>query len=640
MPKFVGTWNAAALDPITIDTETKGGLQAVANSTERLNIEFLRRKVGMFVVQADTSVVYKMLSTGSVGVALSESDFEIQTIRSSQNITVANGTASLNTNVQGLSSLTSSNINVLNDIYVVGTASIGLLNTITQQSLQIGDKYIVILSGATDHVSLDQSGILWGSGSSGPTIGPAGENAYIRYDSTIDKLVIYPGLKVSGSLTASNGGFSGNGENITNILTTNITDFNSIVQSLISGTSNITVTNGTASLDANLQNLNSITSSYISGTQITASSISASEYIGLSADTINGFTNSVWNSVTGGLNISVFNGTASLSSSITSDVTRITGVETGSFSILSGSITTGSEAQFTILSGNTVTASSYEGIYSYDASSISVLRNDPANINKPYWSVITEDMVIKLITVTLDTSLSTNPLEMGIFLDSPNNLRGITQYERPLAARLTNNKTSEDVNAISYFSALPAPCTAIIPSTVSISGTSGQVSDSITYTLVVTSALSPSTTKSATATYYWGRYMYWGTHTTQPSSITANQAFIKGLAGNTLPYQNGEKQLVGNGIRSVSYTKTFNNVSTTAFAYVAYPNSLISSPTGIMINGDQANLISAGLVTDLGTFNVSLENNAGQQSISYRLLGLNSNFTANNTDKIFTMYVY
>jgi hypothetical protein len=89
------------------------------------------------------------------------------------------------------------------NVYINGTASIAFLNTISQSSLLIGDKYITILSGAADHVSLDGSGILWGSGSTGPTVNELGANAHLRYRNSLDKLEIFPGLYVSGSTSIS-----------------------------------------------------------------------------------------------------------------------------------------------------------------------------------------------------------------------------------------------------------------------------------------------------------------------------------------------------------------------------------------------------------------------------------------------------
>lgn len=89
---------------------------------------------------------------------------------------------------------------ITGDLRVLGTASIGQLNTITQQSLLIGDKYITILSGGVDHTGINGSGFLWGT-SSGPgeTTGALGEHAHILYDSSRDALEIFPGLYVTGS---------------------------------------------------------------------------------------------------------------------------------------------------------------------------------------------------------------------------------------------------------------------------------------------------------------------------------------------------------------------------------------------------------------------------------------------------------
>jgi len=100
-------------------------------------------------------------------------------------------------NVQG--DITGSNA-LFNNITVTGTASIYYVETINQQSLIIGDKYITILSGATDHTSLDGSGLLFGSGSTGPTVDALGANAHILYRSDSDTLEIFPGLSVSGSM--------------------------------------------------------------------------------------------------------------------------------------------------------------------------------------------------------------------------------------------------------------------------------------------------------------------------------------------------------------------------------------------------------------------------------------------------------
>lgn len=101
--------------------------------------------------------------------------------------------------LSGLTQLSSSGIFISGDLRVNGTASIGQLNTLTQQSLIIGDKYITLLSGAADHASLDGSGILWGSGSFGdPTQNELGANAHVRFRSSSDTIEIFPGLSVSG----------------------------------------------------------------------------------------------------------------------------------------------------------------------------------------------------------------------------------------------------------------------------------------------------------------------------------------------------------------------------------------------------------------------------------------------------------
>ena len=105
--------------------------------------------------------------------------------------------------LQGLTEITASSAYIAGNLYVNGTASIAHLNTISQSSLIIGDKYLTILSGGTDHVSLDGSGILWGSGGVGPTVDELGANAHLRYKNVYDKLEIFPGLYVSGSITAS-----------------------------------------------------------------------------------------------------------------------------------------------------------------------------------------------------------------------------------------------------------------------------------------------------------------------------------------------------------------------------------------------------------------------------------------------------
>ena len=117
-------------------------------------------------------------------------------------------TVSLDTNVTGLTniqatSLTASAAFIQGNLIVNGTASIALLSTVSQSSLKVGDKFITVMSGGTEHVGLDGAGILWGSASTGPTVDDQGANAHVRYVNAYDKLQIFPGLYVSGALTAS-----------------------------------------------------------------------------------------------------------------------------------------------------------------------------------------------------------------------------------------------------------------------------------------------------------------------------------------------------------------------------------------------------------------------------------------------------
>jgi len=93
------------------------------------------------------------------------------------------------------------------DVVINGTASIAILETREQQSLVVGDKYIVILSGADDHVGLDGAGLLFGSGSVSANTDENGASAYLRYRNSYGKLEMFPGLRVSGSLNTT-GGFS------------------------------------------------------------------------------------------------------------------------------------------------------------------------------------------------------------------------------------------------------------------------------------------------------------------------------------------------------------------------------------------------------------------------------------------------
>lgn len=119
------------------------------------------------------------------------------------------------------------NAAIQQNLIVHGTASIAFLQTVSQDNLQIGEKYITILSGANTHANAVGSGILWGSGSGGTTVGELGAIAQIIYRSGSagkpdDVLEIFPGLYVSGSLVttgdiSSDGKFYGDGSGLTSV---------------------------------------------------------------------------------------------------------------------------------------------------------------------------------------------------------------------------------------------------------------------------------------------------------------------------------------------------------------------------------------------------------------------------------------
>jgi hypothetical protein len=115
-----------------------------------------------------------------------------------------------------LTAITASSAYFSGDIKVQGTASISLLKTIEQQTLNIGDKYITILSGANNQIDLNGAGILFGSASTDLPIGEQGSVAHIIYRDAKDSIEIFPGLNVSGSISASVG-FSGDGSQLTNL---------------------------------------------------------------------------------------------------------------------------------------------------------------------------------------------------------------------------------------------------------------------------------------------------------------------------------------------------------------------------------------------------------------------------------------
>jgi len=111
----------------------------------------------------------------------------------------------------------------VSNITVTNTASIAHLDTIYQQSLVVGDKYITLMSGASTHALMDGAGVLWGSGSTDGSTGDQGSVAYVLYrNDTDNQLEIFPGLRVSGSLTASagiSGSFIGDASGLINLPT-------------------------------------------------------------------------------------------------------------------------------------------------------------------------------------------------------------------------------------------------------------------------------------------------------------------------------------------------------------------------------------------------------------------------------------
>lgn len=143
----------------------------------------------------NSSLLNDSITVGSTGISLGGSTTTIQGLSVLTGSTVTGSTALFD-------NITASVALFTGDIRVLGTASIGQLNTVTQQSLIIGDKYITILSGGVDHTGINGAGFLWGT-SSGPgeTTGALGEHAHVLYDASRDALEIFPGLYVTGSTT-------------------------------------------------------------------------------------------------------------------------------------------------------------------------------------------------------------------------------------------------------------------------------------------------------------------------------------------------------------------------------------------------------------------------------------------------------
>jgi len=205
--------------------------------------------------------------------------------------------------------ITSSDAYITNNLTVAGTASIGVLNYVSGTQVNFGDKYIVILSGASDHTSLDGSGIQWGSGSSGDTYDNLGSHAHLRFVNSSNSLEIYPRLTtehitasyISGGYIQSgyfSGSYHGDGAGITGVVADSVGDG---AKYALTGAVNIFTTD-----------------QVVSGTLYVSSSVSASSFTGsgeglyITASQITGLQQYIYNSITGSGSITVSSGTASL----------------------------------------------------------------------------------------------------------------------------------------------------------------------------------------------------------------------------------------------------------------------------------------------------------------------------------------
>ena len=218
------------------------------------------------------------------GIAINSGTISVSNVpnASLQNSSITIGTTNIalgatSTALAGITSLTASSAFFQGDVRINGTASISFLETVNQQSLKIGDKYIFILSGGIDHATLDGSGIQWGSGAfSDITQDEFGSMAHVRYNGTKDKISIFPGLYVSGATgTEISGGlivtgstflgtlsgtsaqfinitasFTGSGAGLFNLTASGINNFINDVRGQFSAGSNITIVAGVISSTA------------------------------------------------------------------------------------------------------------------------------------------------------------------------------------------------------------------------------------------------------------------------------------------------------------------------------------------------------------------------------------------------------
>lgn len=270
---------------------------------------------------------------------------------------------------------------------------------------------------------------------------------------------------------------------------------------------------------------------------------------------------------------------------------------------------------------NDLNLENYDSLFSPSNSSpITVWRNEPGV--KPYWGFITEDMIVKLVSISYFNIDGTSQREVGLAVTNPT-FTTVVANESNVSATIQNNKDS----TITSFVYSGTSATGV-GSTHSYGAGNTGISDSWTFTLTVTSTTSPTYTKTATTSFLWGRYMYWGTNTT---GISTNGALTENFVKTLDSSQNGSKALVGQNILGVaSNSKTFNNVPAASYAYAAYPNTLLASPTGIRI-GSFDYKIATGDCIDLGTINISREHD-NADPILYRVLRVTSDFTADSNN--------
>jgi hypothetical protein len=218
----------------------------------------------------------------------------LRAMSGSSNISVTTGqypTASLNSDIN------LANIVLTGKITAV-TGSFQLLETVSASSLMVGDKYIVIMSGATDHTTLDGSGILWGSGTLDATsYTDLSASAAILFDSGSDILKAYPGL--SSSFTGS---FYGDGSGLTNIPASSVSNVVKTVSATAPLSASVNGTVLSVALNSGSVNFNSVTVALgASGSIPLVAALNASSSILVSSSSLSGTVNIDLNKTLSGL---------------------------------------------------------------------------------------------------------------------------------------------------------------------------------------------------------------------------------------------------------------------------------------------------------------------------------------------------